>query len=170
MIDRLSSGALAVGAAVGSVHQAAESLGRVASEIAALHGQSREVAGAMTQASSQLAEGAAALGDVVKTLAAVSGQLQSVATSTASEVDARGALLKDLAEVMERARLAGADFGRLTDEVRQTLADSVEQFGTGIGKVLSTHLLDYQRQLGGAVDMLKGALEELAEFAARDEK
>ena len=170
MIDRLSSGAIAVGAAVGSVHQAAESLGRVATEIATLQGQNREVAQAMTEASSQLAAGALGLGDVVKTLAEISGQLQSVAASAASEADARGALLKDLGEVMDSARIAGAEFGRLAGEVRETLTVGVEQFGNGIGKVLSTHLLDYQRQLGGAVDMLKGALEELAEYATRGEK
>jgi hypothetical protein len=170
VIDRLSAGAIAVGAAVGSVHQAATSLGRVAGEIAALQGQSREVAQAMTAASSQLAAGAQGLGDVVHTLAGITAQLQSVAASAASEADSRGALLRDLGAVMEASRLAGAEFGRLAGEVRETLTVSVEQFGSGVGKVLSTHLLDYQRQLGSAVDMLKGALEELAEYATRDEK
>ena len=170
MIDRLSSGALAVGAAVGSVHQAAESLGVVAAEITALQGQSRETAQAMTQATSQLAAGAHGLGDVVRTLAAISSQLETVAAATATEADTRGKLLKDLGEVMGSARVAGEEFGRLAEEVRQTLAISVEQFGLGVGKVLSTHLLDYQKQLGSAVDMLKGALEELAEFANKDEK
>ena len=170
MIDRLSAGAIAVGSAVGSVHQAAESLGRVAAEIATLQGQGREVAQAMTGAAAQLAEGTQGLGRVVGTLATIAGQLESVAASATSEADSRAALLRGLGEVMASAQVAGGEFARLTEEVRQTLRLSVEQFGDGVGKVLSTHLLDYQRQLGSAVDMLKGALEELAEYATQDEK
>ena len=170
MIDKLSSGAAAVSTAVLSVRQAAESLGRVANEIADLQGQSQQAAHAVAQATSQLAVGAQGLGNVVTTLASVSTQFQAVASVAASEADSRSALLKDLTEVIDRTRTAGGEFGRLSEEVRQTLAVSVEQFGSGVGKVLSDHLTDYQKQLGSAVDMLKGALEELAEYATKDEK
>jgi hypothetical protein len=156
VMDRLSSGAIAVGSAVASVHEAAERLAPVAE--------------AMTHASSRLAEGTQGLGHVVGTLAAIAGQLETVAASTASEAQSRDKLLKSLGEVMDSAQVAGAEFGRLTEEVRQTLKLSVEQFGDGVGKVLSTHLLDYQRQLGSAVDMLRGALEELADYATKEEK
>jgi hypothetical protein len=152
------------------VRLAAESLGRVAGEIAALQGQSDLAAQAVTQAASQLAAGAQGLGSVVTTLASVSTQFQAVASVAASEADSRSALLKDLREVIDSTKIAGREFGRLAEEVRQTLAVSVEQFGSGVGKVLSVHLLDYQKQLGSAVDMLKGALEELAEYATKDEK
>jgi hypothetical protein len=170
MIDKLSSGAAAVIAAVGSVRQAAESLGRVGGEIAALQGQSQQAAHAVTQATLQLAAGAQGLGDVVTSLASVSTQFQAVASVAATEADSRGALLNDLRAVMDATKTAGGEFGRLAEEVRQTLALSVEQFGNGVGKVLSDHLFDYQKQLGSAVDMLKGALEELAEYAAKDEQ
>ena len=75
-------------------------------------------------------------------------------------------MLRDLQEVMKHSQAASAEFAKLTAEVERALTGGLETFGTGVSKVLSEHLASYQKQLGDAVGMLQGALEELAEYAS----
>jgi hypothetical protein len=170
MLDRLSAGAVSVAAAVSSVQQAAEGLARTASELASLEGQSRQSSQSMVQASAQLATASQSVANAVAQLGTASVSLEGVAKSVTLETDARSRLLQNMQEVIEKSQEASGQFSALAEEVRKTLESSFEQFGSGVGRVLSEHLTAYQKQLGDAVSMLRGALEELAEYALPDRK
>jgi uncharacterized protein YbjQ (UPF0145 family) len=168
MIDRLSDGAARVASAVGSVHEASERLAKLASQLGNLESQTRQSSQAVAQASIQLATAAQGIVNAVGQLGTVSTRLEGVARSATLESEARNSLLANLKDVIGKSQAASAEFAKLTEEVRDTLELSFESFGTGVSKVLSEQLALYQKQLGDAVGMLHGALDELAEYANRD--
>jgi hypothetical protein len=170
MFDSLSAGAASVTAAVGSLQNAIERMSRVTSELANLEGQTQRSAQSMSLASAQLATAAERVSSTVSQLGVASTRLEAVAKSATTEADARNHLLRDLQEVITKSQAASAAFAGLTQEVRGALRTGIEDFGSGVSKVLSDHLHSYQKQLGDAVGMLQGALEELAEYAGTDRK
>jgi hypothetical protein len=168
MIGKLSAGAGAVAAAVGSLQGAAERMASLAGELSSLQGATRQSSQSMAQASAQLAVASEQVAHTVSQLATASTRLEGVAKTATTETDARNQLLRDLQELIGRSKAAGAEFAQLSQQVRKTLEENIETFGSGVSKVLSEHLRDYQKQLGDAVGMLRGALEELAEYATAD--
>jgi hypothetical protein len=168
MLDRLSAGAVSVTTAVSGLVQAIERQSRLAAEVTALHLQLRESSQTMSHASTELAGAAHQVGTTSGQLLTAATRLEGVTKLAGTEADARSALLRDLQEVLSKAHAASLEFNTLTSEVRNSLKEGIEGFGTGVSKVLSEHLHSYQKQLGDAVGMLKGALEELAEYASTE--
>jgi hypothetical protein len=122
----------------------------------------------MSQASGQLATAAERVNTTISQLATTATRLEAVAKSATTETDARNHLLRDLQEIMSSSQAASAQFGRLAQDVQSVLVQNFDLFGSSVSKVLSEHLLVYQKQLGDAVGMLQGALEELAEYAGTE--
>jgi hypothetical protein len=164
-VEQLSASAARVERAVGSLGEVAERMALLAQQLAGLQAQTIQASQASGQATSNLATASQAMAGSVGRLSEAAVRFDAVAKVIATEADQRDALLKDLAAAAERSRLASAEFKALTDQVKQTLVDNVETFGTGMARVVQTNLLDYQKQLGDAISMLKNALEELAEYA-----
>lgn len=168
MIERLSTGAATVASVVEGLQGAIERLSRLTNELAGLEGQTRQSSQDIAQASSQLAASSQAVGGALTQLGVSTLRLESVSKSFASEAEARQQLLLRLQEVFKQSKDAGDQFAELSVQVRESLEENISQFGSGVGKVLADHLNMYQKQLGDAVQMLQGALEELAEYAAAD--
>lgn len=168
MIDKLSAGANSVSAAVASLQNATERMARVAAELANLESKTQQSAQSMSQASGQLATAAERVSTTSLQLTTAAARLEAVAKSATTETDARNQLLRDLQEIMSRSQAASAQFGQLAQDVQGVLVQNFDLFGSSVSKVLSEHLLMYQKQLGDAVGMLQGALEELAEYAGTE--
>jgi putative membrane protein len=164
-IAGLNQGAQSIATAVSGIRAAAEQLGRTASELSALEGRSVQASQSIAQTTAVLSTVAQEISRTASQLGGASLRLEAVSRLTAAEEEARSALLKDLQEVFVRSREAGAQFAALTEEIRTALESGFNEFGTGVSKVTSTHLFEYQKQLGDAVGMLKNALEEMAEYA-----
>lgn len=161
----MTQGAAAVTTAVSAVQQAVERLARLTDQMGAVQSNLLQSAQQLTQSSSVLGTASQSLVTASTTLGTTSSRLESVAQVASTEVDLRAQLLKDLRSMTEQSRTAGLELATLSEEVRGALAENVDSFGNSVSKVLSQHLADYQKQLGDAVNMLKSALEELAEVA-----
>ncbi len=165
-IEGMTSGAKAVSVAVTALQGAAERMGRVSMEMSSLEAQTQKSASSVAMASGQLAVAAQSLSTSITQLGTTSTRLEAVAQAATTEAATRSQILRDLQEVMKQSQAASAEFATLTAEVERALKGGLETFGTGVSKVLSEHLASYQKQLGDAVGMLQGALEELAEYAS----
>nr|PZN77417.1 MAG: hypothetical protein DIU57_16550 [Pseudomonadota bacterium] len=165
-IEKMSSGAAAVVAAVQGLQQAADRMTSLSDHLASLEERTIGAAQKLDQSSAELGAAAQYLSRAMEQLAGTSGRLESVSRSITSEYEARQQLLHDLRDVISRAQVAANEFSKLREEVNSALTTTIEQFGKGVGDVLRKHLTDYQKQLGDAVSMLQGALEELAEYAS----
>lgn len=169
-IDKLASGATAISTAVAAMGQTSAQMAELARELASLEGRSLQSSQALAQSTSQLGVASQGLSTAITQLGATSVRLEGVASAAAADTEMRGKLLRDLHEVVARSERASAEFAKLAEELRGNVGDSVERFGTTVSTVLSRHLLEYQKQLGDAVSMLSGALEQLAEHAAGAEE
>ena len=164
-IDGINSGAASVTKAVGAVQQAVESLARLTDRLGGAQSNIIQAAETLSQSSNVLGTASQSLATASSTLGTTSTRLESVAKVASTEAELRAQLLADLRAMTEQSRAAGLELASLSEEVRGSLADNVDSFGHSVSKVLSQHLADYQKQLGDAVNMLKSALEELAEVA-----
>ncbi len=164
-IGGMNKGAAAVNAAVGAVQHAVEGLARLTDRMGGLQSNLLQAADKLTQSTGVLGTASQSLATASTTLGTTSSRLESVAQAASTEADLRAQLLVDLRAMTEQSRNAGIELASLSEEVRGALAENVDSFGHSVSKVLSQHLADYQKQLGDAVNMLKSALEELAEVA-----
>ena len=162
-IGGMNRGAEAVTTAVGSVQRAVEGLSRLTERMGGVQTSLLQAAENLTQSSNVIGATSQSLATASTTLGATSSRLESAAQLASTEADIRAQLLADLQSMTEQARTAGVELASLSEEVRGALAENVDSFGHSVSKVLSQHLADYQKQLGDAVNMLKSALEELAE-------
>jgi putative membrane protein len=163
--SKLSAAASGVERAVSGLGEVAERMTALARHVAALETQAVQTAQQSNQAAAGLAAAGQALSGVVAKLNETAIRFEAVSRVTASEVDARAALLGDLRQVAIHSRTAASEFTQLTDQVKSQLSQNIDTFGTSVGQALTKHLLEYQKQLGDAVSMLKNALEELSEYA-----
>jgi hypothetical protein len=168
-IERLTSGAGAVSAAVATMGQTSVQMAELARQLVALEGRAVQSSQALAQSTSQLGVASQGLTSTVTQLGAASIRLEGVASAAVADTELRGKLIRDLNEVVTRSERASGEFAKLAEQLRTTVTDSVDQFGSTVSKVLSQHLLDYQKQLGDAVSMLAGALQQLAEYAESNE-
>jgi hypothetical protein len=168
-IEKLSSGATAVSAAVSGMSHASAQMTELAKQLTTLENRSVQSSQILSQSTSQLGVASQTLATAMTQLSSASVRLESVASAAATDTDMRGKLIRDLNEVVTRSEKASAEFAKLSEQVRTSVSSSVDQFGSTVSKVLSQHLLEYQKQLGDAVSMLSGALAELSEYAATDE-
>jgi hypothetical protein len=120
---------------------------------------------ALLQATQGLGIASHSLSGVMEQLANMSVRLEAVGKAAVLEAQARGDLLRDLREVSSRTQQAALEFKALADQVRTSVRDSVEHFGSSMSQTVAQHMKEYQKQLGDAVAMLSGALQELAEYA-----
>jgi hypothetical protein len=164
-IERLTSGAAQVSAAVATMGQTSVQMAELARQLVALEGRAVQSSQALAQSTSQLGVASQGLSSTVTQLGAASIRLEGVASAAVADTEMRGKLIRDLNEVVMRSERASGEFAKLAEQLRTNVTDSVDQFGSTVSKVLSQHLLDYQKQLGDAVNMLAGALQQLAEYA-----
>lgn len=164
-ISGMTQGAVAVTTAVNAVQQASERLARLTEQMGGVQSNLLQSAQQLTQSSGVLGAASQSLTTATTTLGTTASRLESVAQVASTEADLRAQLLNDLRAMTEQSRTAGQELASLSEEVRGSLAENVDSFGNSVSKVLSQHLADYQKQLGDAVNMLKSALEELAEVA-----
>jgi hypothetical protein len=162
---KLSAAAGNVERAVNSMAAVAEKMTTLAVELADLQSEATQTTQASTQAAATLATASQSVAGAVANLSETAARFEAVSRVTATEADTRAALLRDIKAVSELSRSAALEFASLTEQVQSHLIKNVETFGAGVGATLAKHLKDYQTQLGNSVNMLRTALEELAEYA-----
>jgi hypothetical protein len=168
--EKLAVGATAISSVVAAMGQTSAQMAELARQLASLEGRSLQSSQALAQSTSQLGVASQGLSTAITQLGVTSVQLEGVASAAAADTDMRSKLLRDLQEVVGRSERASVEFAKLAEQLRGNVSDSVEHFGSKVGDVLSKHLFEYQKQLGDAVSMLAGALEQLAEHAAGAEE
>ena len=168
--QELGEGVAAVSDAITKLASVTDRLAVLANRLAALEGSSVQGAQALLQSTQGLGAASQNLAGVVAQLANTSTRLESVAKASAVEAQVRGDLLRDLREVSIRTQQAAREFKALADQVRTSVSDSVEHFGSSMSQTVAQHMKEYQKQLGEAVGMLSGALQELAEYAESAKK
>lgn len=164
-IAGMNQGAVAVTSAVNAVQHAAERLARLTEQMGSVQSNLLQSAQQLSQSSGVLGTASQSLATATTTLGSTASRFEAVAQVASTEADMRAQLLKDLRSMTDESRNAGLELASLSEEVRGSLAQNIDEFGGQVSRVLSQHLADYQKQLGNAVAMLQSALEELAEVA-----
>jgi hypothetical protein len=162
---KLSAAAGNVERAVSGMAAVAEKMTTLAVRLTGLEAQVTETAKTSSQAATTLASASQSVAGATARLSETAARLEAVAKVTATEADTRAALLRDLKAASEFSSAAAREFVSLSEQVQSHLMKNVETFGAGVGATLGKHLSDYQKQLGDSVNMLRTALEELAEYA-----
>ena len=165
MVEKLAAATANVEKALLGMGEVTERMSLLARQLTGLEAQTLQASQANTQATSNLATASQAMAGSVAKLSETAVRLEAVSRTSATEADIRAALVKDLQRAAELSREAGSQFTMLSEQVKSQLMANVETFGTGVGQVLTKHLSDYEKQLGTSVNMLRNALEELAEYA-----
>jgi chromosome segregation ATPase len=163
----MNQSAAAVTGAVSSVQQAAERLARLIEQMATSQSALLQTTHQLTQSTGVLGSASQSLANATTAIGNTTSRFEAIAQVTRTEADIRAQLLSDLRVLTDQSRAAGQSLASLSDEVQGHLVANVESFGTSVSKVLSQHLMDYQKQLGDAISMLKSALEDLAELTDR---
>lgn len=167
-VQKLASAASAVEAAVLSVGSATAGLGEVAERVGDLGKQTIEASRTSATASRDLAAAAQTLRATTAQLEVATTKLEAVSSEASRESSARSDLIRDLQRVAELTKMASGQFAELTNEVKNSLVENLETFGTGVAEAVARNLIEYEKQLGNAVKILKSALESLHEFAEKD--
>lgn len=160
-IHGLEQGATRISACLGSLDAVAERLSRTGQSLSGLQEQSVAAAVTLERASTTLGTGAQAAAQAITTLAQTTLRLEGVSGLMSSEAQARESALREIQQVMHKAREASEQFGELTREVERHLVNGVDRFGDATVKVLDNTLKQYDQALGGTVAMLRDAMEEL---------
>lgn len=164
-IADLAKAAGAVSATVSSLNAAMERLASTASELAKLEERAGQSSQQIMNVSGQMTSAAQALNASTTQMGVVGARFEALSGSVTMESEVRRELLRSMEKVSADAKSAGASLVDLASGVRGALEAGFDEFGTGISRVISEQLNAYQQQLGAAVSMLTGALEELAEYA-----
>ena len=164
-ITDLAKASGAVSTAVTSLNSAVERLASTAGELARLEDRAAQSSQQILSVAGQMTTASQALNASTTQMGLVGARFEALSGSVAIEAEVRRELLRSMEKVSADAKAAGVGLVDLATGVRGALEAGFEEFGTGISRVISEQLNAYQQQLGDAVSMLTGALEELAEYA-----
>jgi putative membrane protein len=163
-VTRLNSSAEALRRAVDGLSGATSQLGSLVQQITSLQSATIDSTQESKAAALALATAGQYVASSVSQLDVISEKLKSVANSVTTEAQVRASTLAQIEVATRSAQEAALKFANLTEEVKRSLAGNMDAFGAGVTKTLQTNLAAYEKELGGAVNILSAVLSELAEF------
>lgn len=161
-IQGLERGATKINTALGSLDSVTERLGVAGKALVGLQDKSIEASRTIERASNSLSVGSQEVSKSLASMGQLTTRLDGVAGLMVSEAQTRESTLRELQQIILKSQEASQQFGKLSEEVQEHLAQGIERFGGATTSILDRSLGRFDEELSNAADLLAGSMQQLA--------